>query len=196
MSDAVSPPKVADKIRCDACPVLCYIREGHAGACDRYANFGGKLTRLDPHILLNRTLSQGGSVVPFAGGKEWDGKILLGPDTFVTAIGAGTTYPDYKPAPFIVSANVDGVDMVTVVTEGIFSYCGVKVKIDTDRHLGRECAVVRHAGEPVGHVTTAEYGSQMLAIGGVSHLTGGTKNEGRSTCETCSSSAIPVRSNS
>ena len=28
--------------------------------------------------------------------------------------------------------------MVTVVTEGIFSYCGVKVKIDTDRHLGPE----------------------------------------------------------
>jgi len=184
MSDVVSPPKAADKIRCDACPVLCYIREGHAGACDRYANYGGKLTRLDPHILLNRTLSQGGSVVPFVGDKEWDGKILLGPDTFVTAIGAGTTYPDYKPAPFIVSADVDGVDTVTVVTEGIFSYCGVKVKIDTDRHLGRECAVVRHAGEPVGHVTTAEYGSQMLAIGGVSHLTGGTKNEGRVTCET------------
>ena len=30
--------------------------------------------------------------------------------------------------------------MVTVVTEGIFSYCGVKVKIDTDRHLGPEQA--------------------------------------------------------
>jgi hypothetical protein len=184
MSDAAESPKPADKIRCDACPVLCYIRDGQTGACDRYANHGGKLTRVDPHILLNRTLSQGGSVVPFAGGKEWDGKILPGPDTFVTAIGAGTTYPDYKPAPFIVSAEVDGVDMVTVVTEGIFSYCGVKVKIDTDRHLGREAAVVRTAGEPVGHVTTAEYGSQMLALGGVSHLTGGSKNEGRVTCET------------
>ena len=58
------------------------------------------------------------------------------PSVFVTAIGAGTTYPDYKPAPFIVSSEIDGVDMVTVVTEGIFSYCGVKVKIDTDRYLG------------------------------------------------------------
>ena len=29
---------------------------------------------------------------------------------------------------------IDGVDCVTVVTEGIFSYCGVKVKIDTDRY--------------------------------------------------------------
>ena len=74
--------------------------------------------------------------------------------------------------------------MVTVVTEGIFSYCGVKVKIDTDRHLGPERALVRVDGEPVGHVTTAEYGSQMLSLGGVDHLTGGSKKEGRVTCET------------
>ena len=63
--------------------------------------------------------------------------------TFVTGIGAGTTYPDYKPAPFIVSSQHAGVDTVTVVTEGIFSYCGVKVKIDTDRHLGPEQAAIR-----------------------------------------------------
>ena len=72
--------------------------------------------------------------------------------------------------------------MVTVVTEAIFSYCGVKVKIDTDRFLGPEGAVVRVEGEPVGHVTTAEYGSQMLSLGGVHHLTGGGKAEGRVTC--------------
>ncbi len=103
---------------------------------------------------------------------------------FVTGIGAGTTYPDYKPAPFIVASEHAGVDMVTVVTEGIFSYCGVKVKIDTDRHLGAEAAIVRRDGEPVGHVTTSEYGSQMLALGGVRHLTGGGKREGHVTCET------------
>jgi len=95
-----------------------------------------------------------------------------------------TTYPDYKPAPFIVSQTVDDVDMVTVVTEGIFSYCGVKVKVDTDRHLGPEQAAVRVKGEAVGHVTTGEYGSQMLSLGGVNHLTGGEKKEGRITCET------------
>jgi len=37
-----------DKIRCDACPVLCYIREGLRGACDRYANEGGRLVSLVP----------------------------------------------------------------------------------------------------------------------------------------------------
>ena len=102
---------------------------------------------------------------------------------FVTGIGSGTTYPDYKPAPFIVASKHEGVDMVTVVTEGIFSYCSFKVKIDTDRFLGPEQAKVRYQGEVVGHVTTAEYGSQMLSLGGVHHLTGGSKKEGRITCE-------------
>jgi len=174
---------VDDKIRCDACPVMCYIRPGLTGACDRYGNEDGKLVRVDPHVLLDRTISQGGRVSAFAKDSElWSGELVKQP--FVTAIGAGTTYPDYKPAPFIVSSQVDGVDMVTVVTEGIYSYCGVKLKIDTDRHLGAECATVRADGEPVGHITTGEYGSQMLSLGGVNHLTHGGKKEGRVTCDT------------
>jgi len=178
----VFPP---DTVRCDACPVLCYIKRGHAGACDRYANVDGQLVRVDPHILLDRAKSQGTPLVPFLEREgDWDGKLTKGQETFVTAIGAGTTYPDYKPAPFIVSTEIEGVDMVTVVTEGIFSYCGVKLKIDTDRHLGPERNFVRAQGEPVGHITTAEYGSQMLSLGGVRHLTGGSKSEGRVTCET------------
>jgi len=135
-------------------------------------------------VVLDRAVSRGDSVVPFLQKVgEWDGSLVGGEETFVTAIGAGTTYPDYKPAPFIISSDVTGVDMVTVVTEGIFSYCGVKVKIDTDRHLGHEATPVRVAGEQIGHVTTAEYGSQMLSLGGVRHLTGGSKKEGRVTCQ-------------
>jgi len=134
-----------DKIRCDACPVMCYIKPGAAGACDRYANHDGELVRVDPHIVLEQTVSHGGRLVPFQAGGDWDGKIVHEPSVFVTAIGAGTTYPDYKPAPFIVSSEIDGVDMVTVVTEGIFSYCGVKVKIDTDRYLGPETATANTA---------------------------------------------------
>ena len=175
----------ADAIRCDACPVLCYIKPGRTGACDRYGNRDGQLVRLDPHVLLDRAVARGDSVVPFLEReRDWDGNVVSGPATFVTAIGAGTTYPDYKPAPFIISSEVEGVDMVTVVTEGIFSYCGVKLKIDTDRHLGPETNTVRAQGEPVGHVTTSEYGSQMLSLGGVRHLTGGTRHEGTVTCET------------
>src|SRR5258708_3260063 len=174
---------VDDKIRCDACPVMCYIKPGAAGACDRYANHNGELVRVDPHIVLERTVSHGGRLVPFQATGDWDGKIVHEPSVFVTAIGAGTTYPDYKPAPFIVSSQIDAVDMVTVVTEGIFSYCGVKVKIDTDRYLGPETATVRAQGEAIGHVTTSEYGSQMFSLGGVHHLTGGSKKEGRVTCD-------------
>jgi hypothetical protein len=168
-----------DIVTCDACPVLCRIRPGKTGACDRYGNVGGQLTRMDPFVIAQR----GGAVVPFLAAPDWDGNPLSGATSFVTGIGAGTTYPDYKPAPFIVASEIDGVDMVTVVTEGIFSYCGLKVKIDTDRYLGPEQAAVRCKGEAVGHVTTAEYGSQMLSLGGVHHLTGGSKKEGVVTCD-------------
>ena len=173
-------------VRCDACPILCRIKPGKLGACDRYANENGVLVRTDPLVLTERALEAGAPVVPFAGEglADWDGRAFTSERTFVTGIGSGTTYPDYKPAPFIVAAEYEGVDTVTVVSEGIFSYCGVKVKIDTDRYLGPECATIRVEGEPVGHVTTAEYGSQMLAIGGVNQLTGGTRRAGRITCET------------
>ncbi len=169
-----------EKIRCDACPVMCYIAPGQTGACDRYGNVGR------PH----RPLRPADRARPHPRGRRrgWcpsppaTGTASIAPDrraeSFVTGIGAGTTYPDYKPAPFIVSREVEGADVVTVVTEAIFSYCGVKVKIDTDRHLGPERAVVRADGEAVGHVTTAEYGSQMLSLGGVEHLTGGSQGRG------------------
>jgi hypothetical protein len=212
---AATPPQVlersrprnermaGDKIECNACPVLCQISAGRIGACDRYANHDGVLVRVDPVLLLRRTLaSDDPRLVPFVGRSEsaeaqaegpaassatapadWDGDLLRANEVFVTGVGASTTYPDYKPAPFIVASQAAGVDMVTVVTEGIFSYCSLKVKIDTDRYLGPEQANVRCRGEVVGHVTTAEYGSQMLSLGGVHHLTGGSKKEGRVTVE-------------
>ena len=199
----------AAKVACNACPVLCQISEGRVGACDRYANEAGVLVRVDPVVLLRRTLVDAGTpLVPFAarqgtaleeGGpdgrgdgsgdahvpavQDWNGDLLQANEVFVTGVGASTTYPDYKPAPFIVASKAQGVDMVTVVTEGIFSYCSLKVKIDTDRYLGPEQANVRCKGEVVGHVTTAEYGSQMLSLGGVHHLTGGSKKEGRVTVD-------------
>ncbi len=246
-----------DKIECNACPVLCQITSGRTGACDRYANENGRLIRVDPVLLLRRTLVDGEAlVVPFVLPAEgqpaaadriaadataagppaadataadaisadataadatvaspaeaspaspaeaapaalaapaaptagpastgWNGDLLLADEVFVTGVGSSTTYPDYKPAPFIVGSRIGDVDMVTVVTEGIFSYCSFKVKIDTDRYLGPEQANVRCKGEVVGHVTTAEYGSQMLSLGGVHHLTGGSKKEGRVTVQ-------------
>lgn len=185
------------KIRCDACPVMCFIADGKSGACDRYANHAGNLIRLDPLTIIQETDQK---LVPFlkhGRSDDWDGDIVKGNRPFVTAVGAGTTYPDYKPAPFIVSQEIEGVDMVTIVTEGIFSYCGVKVKIDTDRHIGEERDIVRVDGEPIGHVMTSEYGSKMLSLGGVEHLTGGSKKEGRVTCDAllrlCNREAVEVQ---
>ena len=171
-----------EKVRCEACPIRCFIKVGQTGSCDRYGNVDGVLTRMDPVTILQRTAERGGAIVPFAVVESgWSGELVRGEDFKVTGTGSGTTYPDYKPAPLIVSSTVHGVDTITVVTEGIFSYCGVKVKIDTDRHVGPERSIVRSDGEAVGHVTTGEYGSQMLSIGGVNHLTGGDKREGLAT---------------
>ncbi|MEW5880802.1 MAG: 6-hydroxynicotinate reductase [Pseudomonadota bacterium] len=177
---AAKPPEkmAANKVLCDACPVLCQISEGRLGACDRWGNVGGKLTRMDPVVLMKRP----GVEVIASGHAQWKGEWLNDAPVFVSGVGSGTTYPDYKPAPFIVASRHRGVDMVTVVTEGIFSYCSFKVKIDTDRYLGAEQSTVRYEGEAVGHVTTIEYGSQFLSLGGVHHLTGGSKREGRVTC--------------
>ena len=129
-SGEASSPITGDIVRCDACPVLCRIRRGKAGACDRYANHDGALVRLDPLVVTERVAARDGEVVPFLeAAPDWDGKVVAEPPVpvspvFVTGIGSGTTYPDYKPAPFIVAAEWQGVDTVTVVTEGIFSYCG------------------------------------------------------------------------
>ena len=52
------------KIRCDACPVLCYIADGRSGACGRYGNEGGVLVRLSTmQVELTRmyTLSATGA---------------------------------------------------------------------------------------------------------------------------------------
>ena len=186
-----------EKIRCDACPVMCFIADGKSGACDRYANHGGALVRLDPLTVIQAGVPAVSFLEPGTDPQDWNGDVIQGGRDFVTAVGAGTTYPDYKPAPFIVSQDIEGVDMVTVVTEGIFSYCGVKVKIDTDRFIGHERAIVRVDGEPIGHVMTSEYGSKMLSLGGVEHLTGGSKKEGRVTCDAllrlCNRDAVEVQ---
>ena len=190
MSNSEQKNTTAEKVNCDACPILCRISPGKTGSCDRYGNVDGKLKRMDPVILTQKAVDRNEALVPFGEQtQEWDGSLLandvpVNPESiFPTAVGAGTTYPDYKPAPFIIGSRHKDVDMVTVVTEGIFSYCSYKIKIDTDRYVGPEQATVRCQGEAVGHVMTAEYGSQMLSLGGVHHLTGGSKQEGRVTCQ-------------
>ncbi|WP_425805613.1 4Fe-4S binding protein [Desulfitobacterium sp. Sab5] len=153
----VCPFKAANKnseikkgaVKCASCPVQCEILEGYTGACQRYRNVEGRLVR-------NRQLVTETQV----GGP------------LITGVGAGTTYPCCRPAPHIVQDTVDGVEVVTVVTEAPLSYSGVKVKIDTNLFIGEEGAKVKRNGKVVGMVDTEEYGSKMLSIGGANLLTG------------------------
>ena len=45
-------------VTCDACPVLCRIRPGKTGACDRYGNVDGRLARLSPLVVTQQTSSR------------------------------------------------------------------------------------------------------------------------------------------
>jgi Pyruvate/2-oxoacid:ferredoxin oxidoreductase delta subunit len=157
--DEVTP--VEGAVTCEACPVACQVPQGLTGACGRFTNFDGELKRNRPLLTYEDVIE------------------LIGPEPepliekpSITAIGAGGTYPDYVPAPYIVSDQRDGVEVVTVVTEAPLSYSGLKVKIDTDLEVGREGADIKFEGRTVGMVETEEYGSKMLAIGGVNRLTG------------------------
>ncbi len=148
-------------VTCEACPIRCRIKEGYFGACQRFINRDGSLER----TVSLKTYEEVKHLV----GPDWKPAIR---QPLITAIGAGTTYPDCKPAPHIVHSKVDGVDVVTVVTEAPLSYSGIKVKVDTDTNLGEEGAPVIYRKKKVGHLTTEEYGSKILSLGGVNLLTG------------------------
>ena len=148
-------------VTCTVCPVNCQVPPGASGACGRFTNQGGELVRNRPLLTFAEVA---GEVGP-----ERD-PVIEHPS--ITAIGAGGTYPDYVPAPYIVSEQRQGVEVVTVVTEAPLSYSGVKLKIDTDLEVGKEGAEVKFQGRTVGMVETEEYGSKILAIGGVNRLTG------------------------
>jgi hypothetical protein len=85
----------------------------------------------------------------------------------ITGIGAGGTYPDYKPAPLAAQKKIDEIDVVTVVTESPLTYSSMLLKIDTDRFIGPEMAPVKYRGAEIGHVTTEQYGSKMISVGGI-----------------------------
>ena len=85
-SAQAAPNPATDIITCDACPVLCRIRAGRTGACDRYGNLDGVLTRMDPFVVTQKVAERDGELVPF-GEQVWDGSLISGAPTFVTGIG-------------------------------------------------------------------------------------------------------------
>jgi len=148
-------------VRCEACPVRCTINPGRFGACHRYTNEQGRLKRIT-------------RLHTYEDVKDIVGQLPEAPirRPLITGIGAGTTYPDCKPAPYIVKGKQDGVDVVTVVTEAPLSYSSLLLKIDTDLPVGDEGAGVYVGKTKVGLVTTEQYGSKMLSLGGPNLLTG------------------------
>jgi NAD-dependent dihydropyrimidine dehydrogenase PreA subunit len=151
----------ADSVRCEACPIGCGIRPGFMGACHRYRNEDGRLLRVTPLHAFRDVMD--------TVGRETRDEIRR---PLITGIGAGTTYPDCRPAPHIVRAKRGDVDVVTVVTEAPLSYSSVTVKMDTDIPIGEEGADVLVGKKKVGMVITEQYGSKMLSVGGVNLLTG------------------------
>src|SRR5258708_13272535 len=113
MTEAITKTH-GDIVVCDACPVLCRIRPGKTGACDRYANVEGVLTRTDPMVLAEAS----DVVVPFFG-EEWDGNPAPDAPTFLTGIGSGTPYPDSNPAPFIAPSRHPSPHVPPAVTQPI-----------------------------------------------------------------------------
>ena len=156
-----SPDAGEGRVQCSSCPICCLIAPGKTGACQRFVNLEGDLVR-------NIPLQRYEDVQDLVG--EDHEEIIRKP--LITGIGAGTTYPDTKPAPYIVQSKRIGVDVVTVVTEAPLSYSGIKVKVDTDQYMGQEGAPVLVGKKRVGHLCTEEYGSKILSLGGVNLLTG------------------------
>ena len=151
------------KPACTACPIACRIPEDGYGACMRYYNEKGTILRKG----RVHTYDEVQQLVEAA-----DGGLIGKP--LLTGIGAGTTYPDARPSPFIVSGVRDGIEIVTVVTEAPLSYSGVKVKVDTDVFVGEESKRIyaRRKGKRfLGHLCTEQYGSKILSLGGVNILT-------------------------
>jgi hypothetical protein len=135
--------------------VGCEVPEGFLGACQRYRNEKGLISPARPLVLPpQRELKD-----------LYRDALIRQP--VITAIGAGGTYPDYKPAPLAAQKRVEDVDVVTVVTESPLTYSSMLLKIDTDRPIGEETSVVKYRGAGVGHVTTEQYGSKMVSLGGI-----------------------------
>ena len=183
---ATSAPREGDGIvRCDACPVLCRIRPGQAGRLLPLRQRRRRLVRTDPLVLLtarSKPAARGALPRRRATG------------TAARAAGGAPSSPASAPAPPIPTtsrrpsscrASIAGVDTRHRRDRGHLQLLRPEGE---DRHRPPPragAAAVRVEGEQIGHVTTAEYGSQMLSLGGVRHLTGGCKRRATSPAPPC-----------
>jgi NAD-dependent dihydropyrimidine dehydrogenase PreA subunit len=161
--EALIPEAREDYPKCEACPIMCKIPEGAYGACKRYLNEGGRIIRKG-RIYTYEEIAK---IMKYE-----EDPVIEKP--IITGIGIGTTYPDFRPSPLIVSSLKDGIEIITAVTEAPLSYSALNLKIDTDFYIGSEGkrVFVRRKGKrTIGHVCTEQYGSKIISIGGVNILT-------------------------
>ena len=152
---------VVGAVMCKVCPVRCEIPLGGTGDCQMLTNKGGEIVRrveLTPHADVEQYLKP-----------DYD-PVISKP--LLTGIGAGSNCTN-PPSPFIVLDIVEGVDVVTSVTECHYLYAGIKVKIDTEKYVGEEGSKVFCEGKEVGMVAKEHYGSKFLELGDVNTFTDG-----------------------
>ena len=77
-----------EALNVSSCPISCTFNVGNTGACQRFVNWDGELVR-------NIPLQRYEDVKEIVG--EDHEEVIRRP--LITGIGAGTTYPDTKPAP-------------------------------------------------------------------------------------------------
>ncbi|MBW1712652.1 MAG: 4Fe-4S binding protein [Deltaproteobacteria bacterium] len=142
---------------CDHCPVHCRVPVEDVGACHRYRNVDGQLRRVVPLHVYDKSKTR---LNPIDN---------LPTRPLLTGYGAGTNRP-LAPARIIAQDVIEGVEVVTAVTEAVLSFSGVRVKLDLDDYIGPEGGPVLRRKKVVGHVTATEYGSRNMSVGGVSLL--------------------------
>ena len=86
---------------CAACPIAYRVPEGCFGACMRYYNEAGAISRKARSSPMKRWLTWWSPPMrPSSDGRSSPASV------------SGTTYPDFRPSPFIVSGVRDGIDIV------------------------------------------------------------------------------------
>ena len=163
---------------------------GKVGACDRYANQSGVLVRVDP-VLLMRTGGKCRRGVPWC--HSWRRATPLPPRCRQSNRATTSSSPAVGASHHLSRLQAGAVHRCVAGRRRRHGHRRHRRHLQLlqpegeDRHrpLARPRAGQRalRAARWSGHVSTAEYGSQMLSLGGVHHLTGGSKKEGRVTCE-------------
>ncbi len=148
-----------DALKCYNCPVECEIRPNSTGECRLFGNLDGRVVR---------TVSP----APFEAVREIVGpecdKVIREP--LLTGIGTGLR--GWWADPLIVKEKVDGIDVVTCVSESQYLFSGLRLIIQTDGFVGEEGREVYRSGIRVGRVTADGYGIRTMDIGGVNTFAG------------------------